>query len=225
MDTTRTTSLSSAFASAVGTSSPTPVVQGPKQLGQEDFLRLLLAQLQNQDPLKPIENEAFIAQLAQFSQLEQSVKQVKLLEQSLSADSLNRQLSMVPLVGRQVKVTGGLVELGAGPARIDYTLAGDAESVQVVILTSSKQTVRTLNVGAKPAGTHQVAWDGKDNTGVQVPPGTYLVEIVATDRQGAHVDTTASSLATVSAVRIDNGNPLLLIGGQAVDPKDVVEFY
>jgi flagellar basal-body rod modification protein FlgD len=198
---------------------------GPKQLGQEDFLKLLVTQLKNQDPLKPIENEAFIAQLAQFSQLEQSSKLVTLMQQNLDSQAAGRQVSLVPLIGHKIKISGSAVELGAGPATMGYTLAGDASSVQVSVFDSTGRVVRSLDMGAQAAGAQQVTWDGKDQNGQAMPAGTYQFSVEAKDILGNSVGTTLSSTATVSGVRMENGVAKLVVGSRTVDTSEVIEFF
>ncbi|MEW6542360.1 MAG: FlgD immunoglobulin-like domain containing protein [Nitrospirota bacterium] len=219
-----TTSIQSAISSAVNTTASSST-SASKQLGQEDFLNLLVAQLKNQNPLKPLENEAFIAQLAQFSQLEQSSKLVKLMEQSNSAQEAAMEFNRVALIGRQVKVNGATIPLGTGPASVNYQLAGDAASVKVSILDANGLVVRTLELGAQGAGNQQITWDGKNQSGQAMPSGTYSFAVSATDSHGAQVGASPFSLVTVTGVRMDQGRPLLLAGSQTVDPADIQEIY
>lgn len=220
--------LSTALGTVAGstTSNGTPIVTGPKELGQQDFLQLLVAQIKNQDPLKPIENEAFIAQLAQFSQLEQSSRMVKLMEQNNSAQEAALPFSRVPLIGHQVKISGATVQLeGAGPATVNYTLAGDAASVQVGIVNASGLLIRTITDGAQSAGSRQVSWNGLDQNGNAAAPGVYGFTVAAIDSQGRPVEAAPLSIGTVTGVRTDAGNPILLLGTQPVQAKDVLEVY
>ncbi len=196
----------------------------PKELGQDEFLKLLVTQLKNQDPLKPMENASFIAELAQFSQLEQSTKQVKLLEQSIDSQTGNLRFSLLPLVGRDVRINGGVIQLGSGPAGLSYTLDRDAAAVHATILTPTNQPIRTLELGRGTAGNREVLWDGQDQNGNLVPPGVYRFAVSAVDTEGKPVTVTTTSLVKVSGVRMDNGSPVLLVGDQVVDPDAILEF-
>lgn len=219
-------SLSGALgAVASATQSGTPIVTGPKQLGQHDFLNLLVAQLKNQDPLKPMENEAFIAQLAQFSQLESTNHLVKLMEENNGAQAATLPFSRVPLIGHQVKISGATVQWAGEPTSVSYTLAGDAAAVQVGIVDANGRLIRTISAGAQAAGTQQVSWDGKDQNGQTVADGTYGFAVSATDSQDHPVNATPLSIGTVTGVRTDSGNPVLLLGTREVSAKDVLEVY
>ncbi|MDE3017931.1 MAG: hypothetical protein KGI53_02835, partial [Nitrospirota bacterium] len=94
------------------TSNGTPIVSGPKPLGQADFLNLMIAQLQNQDPMKPMDNQAFVAQMAQFSQLDSTNQLVTLMKQNNSDLESTKQMGLVSLIGHQVNLSGAMVQLG-----------------------------------------------------------------------------------------------------------------
>ena len=110
-------------------------LSGNQQLGQNDFLKLLVTQLKNQDPLKPMDNTAFVAELAQFSQLDQSTKQVQLLEKSIAQQTDSMQYTLLPMIGRNVQVEGSLIDLNNGPAKLTYALEREATTVRAVSYT------------------------------------------------------------------------------------------
>ncbi|HXF92854.1 MAG TPA: flagellar hook assembly protein FlgD [Nitrospiraceae bacterium] len=197
---------------------------GARELGQDDFLKLLVTQLKNQDPLKPMDNTAFVAELAQFSQLEQSAKQVKLLEQSLAAQAASLPYALLSLVGRQVTVNGGVVQLETGPVPLTYTLDRDAAAVQITIANMHTQLVSTLEGGPQGAGAQTVNWEGRDQNGRPLPPGVYRFSVTAIDRQGKTVGATTQSRLTVTGVRMTNGQPMLLVGDHELDPTMVLEM-
>lgn len=213
-----------ATASSAGTEPSLSSALGARTLGQDDFLKLLVTQLKNQDPLKPMDNTAFVAELAQFSQLEQTAKQVALLERSLAAQTANLPYALLSLVGRQVTVSGGVVQMDGGPVSLGYALDRDAADVQVTLTNMQNQLVRTLEGGPQGAGARTVTWDGRDQSGRPLQPGVYRFAVTAIDRQGNPVGATTQSRLTVTGVRMDNGQPMLLIGDHVLDPSLVLEM-
>lgn len=216
------TSSETTLASAA---TPTQAILKQKDLGKNDFLNLLVTQLKNQDPLKPMDSSSFIAELAQFSQLEQSANQVALLQKSLDAQTASQQFSLLPLVGREVSIDGAVIQLGAGPAMLDYSLGQDAASVNLSILNAAGQVIRTGNLGNQGAGLQQVVWDGKDQNGTTMPPGTYTYAVTALDGQGQAVPVATTSRLTVSGVRVEGGQAKLAVGNQTIEPGSIIEFF
>lgn len=212
--------------SAISSTTPTttPGVAGNQQLGQGDFLKLLITQLKNQDPLKPMENTEFVTQLAQFSQLDQSTKQAQLLQQSLDAQTAALQFTLLPMVGRTISIDRPLTQLGNGPALINYTLDKNAATVRINILDQQGHTVRTLDYLDRPAGQNMTEWDGKDQNGTFLPAGIYQYALSAVDTNGASVITQSRAQLTVSGVRMEEGKAKLLVGDLTVDPTAVVEL-
>ncbi|MBS0151689.1 MAG: flagellar hook assembly protein FlgD [Nitrospira sp.] len=212
--------------SGIGSTSitSTPEQTGPKTLGQDDFLKLLVTQLKNQDPLKPTDNTEFVSQLAQFSQLEQSSKQADLLQKSLDAQTAFQEFSLVPMIGRTVTVGQPLIQLGSAPAPFGYTLDKNATKVHVSIMDSQGQVVRNLEYRDRPSGANVAQWDGKDNNGVSMQSGLYRYVISATDLEGKTVKVDGTAMVTVSGVRMDQGQAKLLVGDLAIDPSTVVEL-
>src|SRR5262249_20733735 len=130
--------------------------------------KLLVAQLKNQDPLAPQDNTQFVAQLAQFSSVEQSMSMNDKL------DLLSQQMvglgnaGNVDLVGKQITARGNFITTdGSGSgAPLSFTLGGAAGSAKVGITDQSGRTVRTIEVGAHAAGLVKIQWDGRDDNGV-----------------------------------------------------------
>lgn len=196
----------------------------PPELGKNDFLNLLVAQLKNQDPLKPMDSSSFVAELAQFSQLEQSANQSKILQEVLDAQQASLQYSLLPLIGRDVRIKGGFAQLGAAPAPLDFGVSRDAVSVKVAIMNASGQVVRTLDLGAQKAGAQHAVWDGRDQNGTMMQPGTYLYAVTAYDAQDQAVPATMTSRLTITGIRLVEGQPKLVAGDLTIDPGSVIEF-
>lgn len=199
-------------------------LSGNQQMGQNDFLKLLVTQLKNQDPLKPMDNTAFVAELAQFSQLDQSTKQVQLLEKSIAQQTDSLQYTLLPMVGRTVQVEGSLIDLKGGPATLTYALEHDASTVRVTILDGQGRAIRTLDMGTQTAGKQNVNWDGRNQSGALMPNGIYSYQVSAKDVRGGTVVAAPSSILTISGVRMVDGTPQLAAGDYVIQRKDIVEL-
>jgi len=205
------------FAQALGAS---------KGMGRDAFLKLLVAQLKNQDPLKPQDNSAFVAELAQFSSLEQTMGINDRLD-LLSAQSQGLQNSqVVGLVGQLATVRGSLVTSdgkGLG-VPVAFSLDDKTEKTTVVIRDQSGNAVRTLDLGERPAGVSQITWDGRDDAGNVQPAGTYSVAVQATSASGAAVAVSQETQGTIQAVSFDKGYPVLhLSTGVSVPVADLLK--
>lgn len=147
-----------------------------ESLGQNDFMKLMLAQMKHQDPFKPLDNNEFLGQMAQFS----TVSGISEINQSMStlADSLksSQMLNAATLVDKT-----GLVE--ASQARFDGSsaiegqveLATATSGVQIEIVKSNGEVVKRLSLGPQSAGPVDYTWDGRDNQGTLVPVGEYSI--------------------------------------------------
>lgn len=149
-----------------------------KTLGQEDFLKLLVAQMNNQDPTQPTENGEFLAQMAQFGTVD-GIQSMKHSIESLSASmQSNQALQASTLVGRSVLVPGYQANLSEGKSIRGATeLPNSASQVRVSILNQNGELVRQMNLGSQPAGTVSFEWDGKNNSGETAKPGNYLISV------------------------------------------------
>ena len=153
---------------------------GKKELGKNEFLELLVAQLNNQNPLEPQGNGEFIAQLAQFSQVEGIEKLNTSMGSLLSGYQSSQALQASSLVGRKVIVpTDKSVVDTSQTFRGAAVLPGSSNNVYVNIYNNSGALVNRLNLGAQPAGSVGFMWDGKDSNGNLLPPGAYKFEAQA----------------------------------------------
>ena len=193
-------------------------------LGKDDFLQLLVAQLQNQDPLKPMESTEFTAQLAQFSSLEQLFN----VNDNLS-DLEKNQLTMnntqtIAMIGKTAWVSGNIVEKSeASDIDVHFGLDGDAVETVVNIYTPQGDFVKTISAGAMTAGDHSVSWDGTDSEGRTVTDGFYQFEVLAGDAAGEAVKTKTFIVGVVSGVTFDdNGVAHLLVNDMSIPMNSVV---
>ena len=188
-----TTSSSTDTATAAASAST-------QTLGQDAFLKLLMAQLQNQDPLQPTDGTQFVTQLAQFSQVEQAVAQSTTLGNIQTQLQTMSNSNASDLVGKTVTVSSaGMQWNGTFAATSSVTLGGAASSVTATIKDGQGNTVRTLNLGAQGAGPLGITWDGKDDTGTATAAGSYAVNVTATGANGQPVNVSRSRSRASSA--------------------------
>lgn len=156
-----------------------------KDLGKNEFLELLVAQLNNQNPLEPQENGEFIAQLAQFSQVEGIEKLNSSMESLLSGYQSSQALQASSLVGRKVIVpTEKAVVDTSETFKGSLVLPVTSSNVYVNVYDSKGSVVNRVNLGQQAAGNVSFMWDGKDSSGNLLPPGTYKFEAQATYADG-----------------------------------------
>ncbi len=190
---------------------------------QDAFLQLLIVQLQNQDPLNPLENQEFIAQLATFNSLDQLISINGKLDAMQAEQLLLSQLGATSLIGKEVITAGNSVSLSeGGEAEIHYSLAAEATRVVVNITDSDGNLVRTLEVGGQGAGEQTVAWDGKDSEGNSLDPGVYTFEVNAFDVSGNGVGVTTQIQGVVTGVNTVGVEPVLEIGDLEVPMSAVI---
>jgi flagellar basal-body rod modification protein FlgD len=183
-------------------------------LDENAFLRLLTAQLQNQDPLSPMDPQQLTAQLAQLSSLEQLTGINTRLDKLSSQESGTTTAALISLIGKQVTFDGSQLSVKGGAApETQYNLTAPASKVTATISDSTGKVVRTIEIGAQGVGAQKFQFDGKNANGVPLPDGTYTLAIAATPVGGGSA--TPVSLATtapVDGVDFSGNTPALLVG-------------
>ncbi len=149
------------------------------QLGQEQFLELMIAQLKNQDPLKPMQNGEFLGQMAQFGTVSGIQDLQKSFDSFSSSLQSNQALMASSLVGRAVLVPGNSLPYTGAPVTAAAELSQSAGDVRVSVLDGSGQVVRQFALGPQSAGTVKFSWDGLSNAGAAVPAGNYQIKVDA----------------------------------------------
>ena len=194
------------------------------------FLKLLVAQLSNQDPLNPTEDKEFVAQLAQFTSLEQ------LQEINSGVGTLNntmnkgQMMTATGFIGKDIVTNGNQVtKLNDAngniiTTKVWYTVEEDVASVAANVFDSNGNIVASVDLGARLSGTHEWPWDGKGLDGQQVPSGVYEVRFAAHTREGKTVLVNSQFTARVVGVLNEDGvYKLALDGGRVVPLTDVTE--
>lgn len=198
-----------------------------KSLGQEDFLALMVQQLQNQDPLKPMENGEFLGQMAQFSTVNGIAEMTKSVSALTESFNSGQALQAASMVGRTVLTEGSTATLAQGGSLAGAVELPEATSGAVVrIYTGAGQLVRELPLGSQQAGVSNFRWDGKLANGQPAPAGTYKVSATAGSGANGTALTTyvASKVESVtlsasggsSTIRTDTGASLPLSQVKAV---------
>lgn len=194
---------------------------GKQELKQEDFLSLLTKQLAQQDPFKPVSNDQMIAQMASFATVDGINQMNGQFENLNSSMTSNQALQASTLVGRDVLVPGaaGIKADDAGMAAM-VKLPQSVDNLFVRVENELGQLVRTLDVGATPAGDSRIEWDGKDENGVPMPAGKYNVRAGGL-LEGQNTEFEVSTYANVNSVLLGkgDGNVLLNLAGFASPVK------
>ncbi|WP_305074293.1 flagellar hook assembly protein FlgD [Propionivibrio sp.] len=193
---------------------------------QNRFLTLLVAQLENQDPLNPLDNTEITSQLAQMSTV-QGIEQLNTQLTSL-VDSLaqTQAVQASSLIGNTVLVPGANLTLSDGEAFGGVNLSSAADQVTVSILDSSGKVVQTQTLGANEAGNVLFSWDGSTSSGETAPDGAYTFEVSASNGSSS-VTAEALQLGTVSALtRTTSGSFRLDLGSLGMyDFSDVQQIF
>ncbi|WP_447962291.1 flagellar hook assembly protein FlgD [Nitrospira sp. Ecomares 2.1] len=195
-------------------------------LGSDVFLRLLVTQLQSQDPTNPVQNEEFVAQLAQFTTLEQATSTNKLLEKLIGQDTQRTQLDLVNLIGRTVVAQGDTVSIAEDEQpTLAYALSGEARSVIIKVVDSGKQVVRTIeSTDIQKAGANQVQWDGLNDSGDRVPEGVYQFIVQAVDANEQPVPNFTFARERVMTIAFGTESPVVLQSGKTLHTEDILSI-
>lgn len=200
---------------------------GQGAMGQKDFLTLFTTQLKNQDPLDPVKNEAFVAQLAQFSQLEATTNMSNSLSNFVTSMASNQMLSGANLIGKKVSVPDGPAQLTSGqPVQGVISLPNGADGVTMNVYDTKGILVSTVTAGPQTAGDMTWAWDGKDQAGNPLPDGIYSFKATAVS-QGAQITPSVSTMANVIGVSQQPDKTILLQfnGGKTMKLADAQRIY
>ena len=198
---------------------------GSSKLGKDEFLKLMMAQLSQQDPTAPSDSNAMVAQLAQFSSLEQMQNVNSSLTSLLVGQASQNNTEAINLVGKDVlyKTDKLTLEQGQTPST-SAKLGADAADVTATITDANGKIVRTIKLGAQKAGDVDIVWDGREESGNTAKPGQYTVSITAKDSKGSLVDVEQRAHGRVTGVSFEKGYPEAILGDQRLKMSDIVEI-
>ncbi len=189
-------------------------------LGRETFLTMLVAQLENQDPLNPMEGTDFSSQLAQFSSLEQLMNLNETMDNLAQTFIDSSETDLMSYVGSQVTGTLDTMNVSNGEVSGGFFSLTDAADVIVQITDSSGKTVKSINMGTMASGSHLISWDGTDADGEAVDDGTYTYSVMANSGSGySQIDNSVTG--TAEGVVYRNNKGYLVVQGLLIDPDKI----
>jgi flagellar basal-body rod modification protein FlgD len=146
---------------------------------QDTFLKLLVTQMQNQDPLNPMDNSQMTSQIAQLNTV-QGINKLNTTVAALQAQmQASQNLQSTSFIGRTVLAPGSNITLTNGTAQMGVDLAGVSDSTMIQVKDTSGIVVRTFGIGPGVAGLNQITWDGKNDAGQTMPDGNYKFAVAA----------------------------------------------
>lgn len=211
--------------STIGASQTSALTSGSDVIDKDEFMQLLISQLQNQDPLNPLDNSEFTSQMAQFASLEQLQNINSNLESLQLYQSALFNENMASFIGNTVKAVDDTIGLNGGvPDELKFDLKNDANEIYVSIYDSSDSLVKNISTaGNYSAGEQVLQWDGTDNNGNQVPDGSYSYIIQAVSPDGYNFSGIPFFEGPVTSVHYsEEGTAYLSAGGRNISAGNVI---
>jgi flagellar basal-body rod modification protein FlgD len=187
----------------------------------DNFLKLLTTQLRFQDPLDPLNSNEFVAQLVQFTQVEQAIATNKKMDQLVALQQGNLISVGLDYIGRTVESNGETAPLRGGKAAFSYTLNANSVATSIAIFNAEGQAVFTT-AGETATGRHDFIWDGLDGNGDPLPEGAYRFAVTALNEDGEQIQTATTATAQVTGVENSATGLLLLFGTVKVPFENIV---
>jgi flagellar basal-body rod modification protein FlgD len=185
-----------------------------------EFLGLLTTQLQNQDPMSPMDTNQFTQQLVEFASVEQQMNTNTNLQTLVSLQQTAQDSQALNFVGQTVTVNGATAALANNQAQWTFNPTNPATAT-FTVTNATGQTVFTQSATVQP-GSQQFTWNGQNNNGQASPAGTYTLAISATSANGTSVAVPTTVTGVVSSVDVSKNPPLLSVGGQSYSINQIV---
>jgi flagellar basal-body rod modification protein FlgD len=186
----------------------------------DTFLTLLTTQLQNQDPMSPMDSNQFTQELVEFSGVEQQINTNSDLQTLIGQGTSSAGSNAVGYLGKTITLTNGNGALQDGTANWTYALGSAASTTALTVTNSSGQAVYQTT-GEVAAGQHSFSWNGEDASGNQLADGVYTLTATSTASDGTAVTTAVASSGVVDEVNMTGTTPLLMIGPMGVPISSV----
>lgn len=200
-------------------------VEDKTKLGKDDFMTLLLVELQYQDPTEPMDTEKILSQTSQLATLESADNTNSALEKLAESLGSSQQFSTIAAIGKTADLGSDSISHDKGSnSNFEIYFPEDVQQGSIEIKDTNGNIVKTLDVGTNPAGVYQFSWDGTDNGGGSVDSGIYHVSATYEDSNNVK-QTTRLGAYPIESVRFDNGQTLVKLGSSYVPLENVKEVY
>jgi len=217
--------VSAADATAANAETLTRAGIADKKLANDfsDFLTLLTTQLQNQDPLDPMDSGEFTQQLVAFSGVEQQIQTNQNLENLAALTQLNNIGNVTNYLGYDALVEASFGDHTTDGIKWQYSSTKSADDIKLQVLTEDGDLIYE-QAGNKGVGLHDFVWNGKDKDGNLVDPGNYELKVVAKDADGAKLNIGIAVQETITAVNTAGNVPTFTIGPNTVPQSDILSL-
>ena len=185
------------------------------------FLRLLTTQLQNQNPLEPLDTNQFMQELVQFSSVEQQIKTNDYMEKLVTSLSGQATSAVVGYLDKTVTANNSTTEFANGSAKWSFDIAGATETIGISVRDENGTVVHHEELAGGNSGTYTYTWDGSMNTGQTATSGTYKITVDARDSDDKSVSVSTQITGKVTAVDLSGSEPILSIGDYKVKLSNV----
>ena len=216
------TGLDAAYNPEIQTSA---VVEDRTALGKDDFMTLLLVELQHQDPTEPMDSEKILTQTSQLAGLEASENTNKALEDLAASLSSSQQFSTISAIGKTADLGSNAIGHDKGSASsFEVYFPEDIENGVVEILDGNGNIVGTMPVESNLSGVYQFDWEGTLTDGTEADSGMYYITASYNDTSG-NAQTTRMGAYPIESVRFEGGSTLVKVGSSYVPLENIVEVY
>jgi len=189
----------------------------------DNFLMLLVAQLENQDPLEPMDTNEFTSQIVQFASVEQEIASNTNLEQLIALQRSNQAAAAVGYLGKRIEAEGNTTALIDGYAEWNYGLPENADTVELMVVDELGNQIYHTE-GSNDLGAHQFVWNGLDDSGNPVADGLYTLSVTATGTDGEAIATTMTVVGQVDGIETTGDSVVLFVGPIGIPIGDVISI-
>ena len=200
-------------------------VKDKSVLGKDDFMTLLLVQLQHQDPTEPMDSEKILTQTSQLAGLESSENTNKALSDLSASLGSSNQFSTISAIGKTADLGSDAIAIDeGGTSSFEVYFPSSIQQGTVNITDLDGNKVSTIDVGTNPSGVYQFDWNGLDSNGNPAESGIYRVNADYSDQNGNTLQTRLGAYP-IESVKFDNGNTLVKVGSSYVPLEQITEVY